>query len=94
LKDFVPDHTPVFHDLPNPAELDQMDVEPEAILDRRLVKKGGSAIPQGLIKWKNLGQDSATWEDLTVFKIRFRLGASTCFRGGQCNTGASQDTSR
>jgi hypothetical protein len=71
LKDFVPDHTPVFHDLPKPAELDQMDVEPEAILDCRLVKKGGSAIPQGLIKWKNLGQDSATWEDLTVFKIRF-----------------------
>jgi hypothetical protein len=71
LKGFVPDHMPVFHDLPKPAELDQMEVELEAILDCRLVKKGGSVIPQGLIKWKNLGPDSATWEDLTVFKSHF-----------------------
>jgi hypothetical protein len=71
LKEFVPDHTPVFHDLPKVAELDQVEVEPEEILDRRLVKKGGAAVPQGLIKWKHIDPGAATWEDLTVFRARF-----------------------
>jgi hypothetical protein len=71
LKEFVPDHTPVFHDLPKIVELDIIDTVPEAILDRRLVKKGSAAIPQGLIKWKNIDADSATWEDLSVLRARF-----------------------
>jgi hypothetical protein len=71
LKELMPDHTPVFHDLPKLVELDQMDVEPEAILDKRLAKKGGAAIPQGLIKWNIIEPDGATWEDLPVFKIHF-----------------------
>jgi hypothetical protein len=71
LKEFVPDHTSVFHELPKLVELDQMEVEPKAILDRCLVQKGGSAIPQGLIKWKNIDLDGVTSEDLTVFKARF-----------------------
>jgi hypothetical protein len=71
LKDFVPDHTPVFHELPRVVELDLMDAEPEAILDRRLVKKGNAAILQGLIKWKFIDADAATWEDLSVLRSRF-----------------------
>jgi hypothetical protein len=71
LKDFVPDHTPVFHELPKVVELDLVDAAPEAILDRRLVKKGNTAIPQGLIKWKFIDADAATWEDLTVLRSRF-----------------------
>jgi hypothetical protein len=63
LKEFVPDHTPVFHDL--------VETIPEAILDRHLVKKGGAAIPQGLVKWQNIDADAATWEDLTVLKARY-----------------------
>jgi hypothetical protein len=35
------------------------------------VKKGGTAIPQGLIKWSNIDAAAATWEDLTVLKDRF-----------------------
>jgi len=71
LKEFIPDHTPVFHELPKIAELDIVEAIPEAILDRRLVKKGSSAIPQGLVKWKNIDPRSATWEDLTVLKVRY-----------------------
>jgi hypothetical protein len=71
LKEFVPDHTPVFHDLSKMIALDVLDTEPEAILDRRLVKKGSSAIPQGLVKWKNIEPDAATWEDLSVLRARF-----------------------
>jgi hypothetical protein len=40
----------VFHDIDKFAKLDSIDTLPEDILERRLVKKGGTAIPQGLIK--------------------------------------------
>jgi hypothetical protein len=71
LKDFVPDHTPIFTSLPKIAELDTMDPVPEAILDRRLVKKGNSATSQGLIKWETIPAEAATWEDLSNLKKRF-----------------------
>jgi hypothetical protein len=71
LKEFVPDHTPVFHDLSKIVELDLVETIPEAILDQRLVKKGSSAIPQGLIKWKDIDADAATWEYISVIKARY-----------------------
>jgi len=71
LKDYVPDHTPVFTNLPKIAELDTVDPMPEAILDRRLVKKGNSATPQGLIKWQHIPAEAATWENLSNLKKRF-----------------------
>jgi hypothetical protein len=71
LKDFVPDHTLVFHELPRVVELNLMDAEPEAISDRMLVKKGNAAIPQGLIKWKFIDADAVTWEDLSVLRSCF-----------------------
>jgi hypothetical protein len=61
----------VFHELPKVVELDLMDAEPEAILDRRLVKKGNIAIPQGLIKWKFIDADAATWEDISMLRSHF-----------------------
>jgi len=51
LKPFLPNYTPVFSELPKIAELDAHDLKPNAILERRLVKKGAKAIPQALIKW-------------------------------------------
>lgn len=36
--------------------------EPEAILDRKVVKRGRIAATKVLIKWKNLPQELATWE--------------------------------
>jgi hypothetical protein len=48
-----------------------MDPVPEAILDRRLVKKGNSATAQGLIKWETIPAEAATWEDLSNLKKRF-----------------------
>lgn len=71
LKSFVPDHTPVFAELPGHAPLDIQDVQPELILDRRLVRKGNKAIPQVLIKWTGIPATSATWEDFYVVKSRF-----------------------
>jgi hypothetical protein len=36
-----------------------------------MVKKGNAALPQMLIKWKNLPEDAATWEDWNTLKSRF-----------------------
>lgn len=52
LKEFVPDHTPVFTQLPPAAFSDNSPPVPEAILDRRLVRKGSAAVVQILIKWR------------------------------------------
>jgi hypothetical protein len=48
-----------------------MDTAPEAILDRRMKKKGNHAIAQVLIKWRNLPEETATWEDWDVLKTSF-----------------------
>ena len=71
LKPQVPDYTPVFSSIPNPVDFSLRDVQPEAILDRRLVKKGNSALLQVLIKWSSLSADMATWEDYDVLRVRF-----------------------
>ena len=60
LKPFTPDYTPVFADLPKLADLDVGAPVPEEILERRLVKKGNSAIPQGLVKWSGIPVEAAT----------------------------------
>jgi hypothetical protein len=71
LKDYTPDFTPVFLDLPKPPALDALDTEPETILDRRLMKKGNSSVLQVMIKWTGLPTDAATWEDWDVLQQRF-----------------------
>jgi hypothetical protein len=71
LKPFTPDFTPVYKDLPTLADLDQEPVVPEAILQRRLVRKGNTAVPQVLIKWTSLPEDAATWEDYYVVTKQF-----------------------
>jgi hypothetical protein len=50
LKAFTPDYTPVYAELPKISDLTAPATEPEAILERRLVKKGNTTIPQVKIK--------------------------------------------
>jgi hypothetical protein len=54
LKHFHAEYTPVFSKLPPVAVLDKGEITLEVALERRLVKKGGKAIPQARIKWKHL----------------------------------------
>lgn len=61
LKAFVLDYTPVYSYLPVPVTLDAAAVQPEVILDWRLVKKGKVARVQALIKWTSLPVEHATW---------------------------------
>lgn len=72
LKDYRSDFTPVFSDLKQLPQLDAVNIVPERILDRRMVKKGNSAITQVQIKWTNLPDDAATWEDWEVLADRDR----------------------
>jgi hypothetical protein len=71
LKPSIPDHTPVFIDIPTLPALDVVDVVPESILNRRLVKKGDSAVTQAHVQWSGLPAEMATWEDYYAIKARF-----------------------
>jgi hypothetical protein len=50
LKPFTDDFTPVYSELPMTADFSQVHLQPEAILARRLVKKGNAAVPQVHVK--------------------------------------------
>jgi hypothetical protein len=61
-------------------------LEPEEILDRRLVKKGNKSYLQVLIKWSTMKEDMATWEDYEVLRQRFPDAAAwgqAAFQGGR-----------
>jgi hypothetical protein len=70
LKQYTPNCTPVFSELPLIPLLDFHDLIPEEILDRRLSKKGNQAVTQVLIRWSSLPASFATWEDYNVIKQR------------------------
>jgi hypothetical protein len=71
LKPYTADYSPVYAELPKIPDLTQRDLQPQCILQRRLVKKGGAAIVQVLVQWQGLPADSATWEDWTVMQAHF-----------------------
>jgi hypothetical protein len=85
LKEYRPDYTPVFTELPTAPLLDSVDTEPEAVLDRHMMKKGNQAVMQVLIKWKNLPEEAATWEDWDILKTSFPVvltwGQASASRG-------------
>lgn len=49
-----------------------IETGPIQILERRLVQKGGGAIPQVHVQWSDLPASATTWEDYYVLKERFR----------------------
>lgn len=61
----------MFADLPEPPDLSAVTLQPEAILERCMVKKGNSAIPQIKVHWHGIAADHATWEDYYVLRARF-----------------------
>jgi hypothetical protein len=71
LKAFTPNNVPVFSTLPRYEDLSKQGVVPLEILDCRLVKKGNKAVSQVLIRWSNIPQESATWEDYYVLRQKF-----------------------
>jgi hypothetical protein len=76
LKSYTVDYSPAFQPLPHPPQLDLLDLEPEMILERRMPKRGNSAITQVLVKWSSLPKEMATWEDFNVLKTQFPAAAA------------------
>jgi hypothetical protein len=71
------------------VDLSTQDLLPEAVLHRRLVKKGNRVVPQVLVKWTNLPETSATWEDWHVVKTRFPdavAWGNQQLKPGRCHT--------
>ena len=71
LKSFVPNFSPVFSELPVTTDIEASAAVPEVIIERCLVKKGATAVPQVPVKWSGLPTTSTTWEDYNVLRHRF-----------------------
>jgi len=71
LKPFIADYTPVYDTLPVTIDLEAAAAKLEAILERRLVKKGNTTISQVKVTWTGLPSSATTWEDYHVIKKRF-----------------------
>jgi hypothetical protein len=96
LKPFTADYTPVFEELPRVTDLSITATTPEAVLERRLVKKGNVAVPQVKVKWMNLSVSAATWEDMYVLRQRFPNALAwgqAGFQGGRRHTGEDMKAS-
>jgi hypothetical protein len=50
-------------ELPLIDSKDTITVAPEAILQRRMIPRNNEPVVQWLIKWVNLPESEATWED-------------------------------
>jgi len=61
----------VFETLPVTTDLAAAAAVPDKIIDRRLVKKGNTTIPQVKVIWTGLHPSTATWEDYHVLRQRF-----------------------
>lgn len=71
LKRGTPSPTQTSPTVPLVGERGQLLAQPEQILNRRMVKRGNRARAQVLIKWSNLGDSEATWEDYWTLKSCF-----------------------
>lgn len=101
LKPFTEDYTPVFDNLHVLTDLEAANTTPKGIIDRRMVKKGNTAIPQVKLTWVGLPDNAATWEDYHVVKNRFPEAAAwgqVSTQGGEVShpatTSEGRDTKR
>jgi hypothetical protein len=90
LKSFTPDHTPIYSSLPVLMDFSAIILEPDEILEHRLVKKENTIVPQVHVKWCGLPVDATSWEDWYVLLERFPSLSSwgqdaSSMGGGGCN---------
>ncbi|KAM1133241.1 hypothetical protein ACFX19_043220 [Malus domestica] len=71
LKKHLGDHVQPSVHLPVITESGILQDVPTAILDRRLMKKGHTAVSEVLVQWQNHTTEDATWENYHELKSKF-----------------------
>lgn len=56
----MPNYTPVFAELPRPPDLSLVEMAPEEIVDRRMVKRGDTALVQLQVRWSSSSPTATT----------------------------------
>lgn len=46
-------------------------VEPDQVLDRKMIKRGDTVVAEILVQWKDIPYEQATWKDFAKIKFRF-----------------------
>ena len=62
LKKYVGDASNVYTNLPPVSDEGAIVLESTAILDHLWIKHGGRFMAKGLVQWKHLPAEEATWE--------------------------------
>jgi hypothetical protein len=89
LKPFCTDYTLVYESLPVITDLEAVDIVSEAIVDRCLVKKGNTAIPQVKLPWVGLPSTATTCEDYNNIKQHFPTALAWGQAGSQGEGGVT-----
>ena len=71
LKKFVGNTPITAGELPDYDQEEVLVLVPEKVLQRRQIERGGKNINQWLVKWKDLDNSEASWEDCTFIKLQF-----------------------
>ncbi|CAH9143923.1 unnamed protein product [Cuscuta epithymum] len=85
LKPCKGDHATSYVPLPITTSEFGLTLQPEAILQSRVVIRNQQQVPPGLIKWEGLEEHEATWEDIKAMQSAFpdfNLEDKVSFKGG------------
>lgn len=88
LKKAVGAHHAITIELPTESALWNF---PERILQQRLLHKGTTSVVQGLIKWSQLPESLATWEELDFLRQQFPCAPVWGHAGAQGGGSVSTD---
>lgn len=87
LKKFIGDNPAPSNELPTIDDEGAIVLEPAAAVDIRWLKRGGKFVEQGLVHWRRLPIEEATWEDTALLKERFpQLVSKEPLQGGRDDT--------
>jgi Chromo (CHRromatin Organisation MOdifier) domain len=71
VKRHIKHDQPVSPSLPLLNSDGQLKIYPKYILARRAIKRDNQAIPRILVKWSNLSEDDASWEDYETIRSTY-----------------------
>lgn len=81
---FTANYSSVFAQLPELLDFSAIPLQPEAILQRRMVRKSNAVVPQINMNWQDGPAEDATFEDHHVLRTRF---PASLLCGGACSQG-------